>query len=525
MDFFISALALIIILGLLVFVHELGHFVVAKLIGVRVEEFAFGFGPRLIGKKIGQTEYRINALPLGGYVKIYGESISNEIYSNEKLAKVWKDLELYKIKDEKTLEKKVNESKRLSEKEKKLIIGAGKERLEAMNSSESFVNKPIGQRALVIVAGVTMNFLLAIIIFLFYFSLTNFTTELAKRADYHFIGAEQRVDERPIAVYSYRSDLKDEGIEKVLIWKINGEFVEGREEFQEFIKENEGEVVNFTIVNDKGDYLDKSLVLNTSELDTNLDEEIQNKVIIRGVREGGPAQKAGLEEGNIILQMNGEEVIDVDQFINLLDANHGQTVSMKVINQDGKEEIVSVELDKKEKEDDPVFGGFLSMNEPQFIEFYHLDYGKSKGMAGFYHSINILGYQMKVLVVLIRDSVVSGSVGPVAEGVGSIVVVANEVHNLVRTDNFADLVNLAGLVSVALAFMNILPIPLFDGGHLMFLAIEKIKGRRISVEKEEKISKISFMIIIVLSVLIILKDILVLEWIPRLIGLIKGLFS
>lgn len=69
----ITLLVFILILGLLVFVHELGHFLVAKRSGVRVEEFAFGFRPRIWGKKIGETQYAINLIPLGGYVRLYGE--------------------------------------------------------------------------------------------------------------------------------------------------------------------------------------------------------------------------------------------------------------------------------------------------------------------------------------------------------------------------------------------------------------------------------------------------------------------
>lgn len=71
---FLSILAFILTLGILVFVHELGHFLVAKWTGMRVDEFAIGFPPRLWGKKVGETTYAINALPLGGYVKIFGEN-------------------------------------------------------------------------------------------------------------------------------------------------------------------------------------------------------------------------------------------------------------------------------------------------------------------------------------------------------------------------------------------------------------------------------------------------------------------
>src|ERR1700682_504308 len=73
-DFFISVLAVGVILGFMILIHEFGHFAVAKLLGVRVEQFAIGFGKRLFGFRKGETDYRINALPLGGYVKMSGEN-------------------------------------------------------------------------------------------------------------------------------------------------------------------------------------------------------------------------------------------------------------------------------------------------------------------------------------------------------------------------------------------------------------------------------------------------------------------
>ena len=75
----ITALATIIVLGVLIFVHELGHFLVAKLFGVRVDAFSLGFPPKLLHKKIGDTEYRLSVVPLGGYVKLYGENPKDEV--------------------------------------------------------------------------------------------------------------------------------------------------------------------------------------------------------------------------------------------------------------------------------------------------------------------------------------------------------------------------------------------------------------------------------------------------------------
>lgn len=79
----ISLLSAIVVLGILIFVHELGHFIFAKLAGVRVDKFSLGFGPRIIGKTVGETEYLISAFPLGGYVKMFGEGEEGEELTEE----------------------------------------------------------------------------------------------------------------------------------------------------------------------------------------------------------------------------------------------------------------------------------------------------------------------------------------------------------------------------------------------------------------------------------------------------------
>src|SRR3990167_9711363 len=116
----ITILVFIIILSVLVLIHELGHFFVAKKFGIKVEEFGFGFPPRVWGKRIGETLYSINALPIGGFVKLYGEDEAGG-------GKI-------QIKNQKSNLKDIN---------------------------RAFFAKPIYQRVIVVVAGVTMNFLLA----------------------------------------------------------------------------------------------------------------------------------------------------------------------------------------------------------------------------------------------------------------------------------------------------------------------------------------------------------------------------
>lgn len=123
-----SIISFIVGIGILIFIHEFGHFIVAKLVGVGVEKFSLGFGPKVVGKQIGLTEYRISAIPLGGYVKLVGESPDAE----------------------------------LTEEQKKL----------------SFSHKSVGRRVLIVAAGPVFNLFLAIFIYFSFFAVTGLPTLL-----------------------------------------------------------------------------------------------------------------------------------------------------------------------------------------------------------------------------------------------------------------------------------------------------------------------------------------------------------
>lgn len=125
----VTILVFILILSLIVLVHELGHFLTAKKFGIKVEEFGFGFPPRLFGKKFGETVYSINWLPVGGFVKLYGEDEAGG--------------------GSVTVSKKTSEN---------------------YNLKRAFFARPAWQRATIVVAGVVMNFLLAVILISFLFA-------------------------------------------------------------------------------------------------------------------------------------------------------------------------------------------------------------------------------------------------------------------------------------------------------------------------------------------------------------------
>ena len=188
----LAIIVFIFILGFLVFIHELGHFVVAKKSGIKVEEFGIGFPPRIWGKKKGETIYSINAIPIGGFVKLYGED-------------------------------KVDE--------------------DCLADPLSFTAKPLWVRSLVISAGVVMNFLVAVIIFYFLLANSGFTNQQYLLFDYKFPFGEQQ-NFPFISLIAENSPAEKVGLKpNSIIISGNGIRFGSSKQFVQFINENKGEEV------------------------------------------------------------------------------------------------------------------------------------------------------------------------------------------------------------------------------------------------------------------------------------------
>lgn len=151
---FITIIVFLVILSILVFIHEAGHFVAAKRSGIKVEEFGFGLPPRAWGIKRGETIYSINWLPFGGFVKLYGEDEAGA---------------------------------------GKVTIKASKKNAEKADTSRAFFAQPLQNRIIVVVAGVFMNLVLAIVLYYIILANSGFTARIPLVFDHQFVGANQSV--------------------------------------------------------------------------------------------------------------------------------------------------------------------------------------------------------------------------------------------------------------------------------------------------------------------------------------------
>lgn len=198
----ITALVFIATLLVLVLVHEFGHFIVAKLSGVKVEEFGFGLPPKVISKKIGETRYSLNLLPIGGFVRLLGEDETDK---------------------------------------------------EILENERSFAAKPVLSRMAIVVAGVTMNFLLAVVLFWLVLAGKGFQEQVPLFFPFKFVGVEQ-VNETVVLVgdVAKKSPAEMVGIRSGdRILKINDMPVTDSEKLVEAIKQNSGEAITLTVMNEE----------------------------------------------------------------------------------------------------------------------------------------------------------------------------------------------------------------------------------------------------------------------------------
>ncbi len=203
---------LVFIIGIVIFIHEFGHFIAAKLCRIVVEEFAFGFGKKLIGKKIGGTEYKINIIPYGGYVRLLGEE-------------------------------------------------------EELDKEGSFSSKSLTKRVIVITAGVFMNFVLAVFIFYMMFAFRDFSIFLPRISDYNFLGADVEIQDKPI-VENVIAGTPAEGVDfptDVVVWGVDSQEVKNVDDFVTYLSDNKGNEIEIKVLSFEGEWKDITVVPNDTE--------------------------------------------------------------------------------------------------------------------------------------------------------------------------------------------------------------------------------------------------------------------
>ncbi len=445
-----SILSFIIVLGVLIFFHEFGHFIVARLFGVGVEKFSLGFGPRLIGKKVGITDYRISAIPLGGYVKMVGEEPDADVDPA--------DIEL------------------------------------------SFTHKHVVKRMLIVAAGPVFNILLAILIFFVFFSITGID------------------DIKPII----RQVQADSAAQKAglqindLVMSIDGKDITAWYDLDEAITESNGKLLTLGVSRD-GDQL---MIDVTPELKQGIDllgDSIsyydigisafpELKAMIGEINAGFPAEKAGLKKGDQIVSINGIPIENWRQMQAIISSSGGVELSL-IIKRD--EEIFSVNLTPQQVETKNHLGEvekrYLIGISTQQTVIPQADQ-VTKRLNPIKAAVESIKRTYSVCVLMVRSVVkmIDGSIPK--ENLGGPIMIAKMAGDQAR-QGIGKLVQFIAFISINLAIINLLPIPVLDGGHLLFFTIEAIKRRPVSVKVREVAQQVGLFILIMLMILVFYNDI------------------
>ncbi|MEZ4600476.1 MAG: RIP metalloprotease RseP [Syntrophotaleaceae bacterium] len=431
----------ILMLGVLVFVHELGHFVVAKLAGVKVLKFSLGFGPRLISRKWGETEYMICAVPLGGYVQMFGESSREE------------------------------DDEPVSEEDR----------------GRSFSEKPPSRRLAIIAAGPFMNLLLPFLVLpLAYMIGVSMPAYFDQPACVGFVVPASPAAEAGLSTGD-------------CIAAIGQRPVESWGEANKALLEQAGKAPSMT-VRRREEQL--QTVVPAAETAAEGLESLgllpRQAAVIGMVVDGMPAQKAGLQAGDRIVAV-GEEPI-------------GSWYDLKGAIQRGGEEpqVFQVERDGRvlKKVISPLPGG----DNGYLIGIQHQVETVFKSFA-LWDAVKIGADQavewVELTMVFIKK-LIFGHVS--AKNIGGPITVVQWAGQAAQND-FSSLLSMLAFLSIQLGILNLFPIPILDGGHLLFNLFELVFRRPLSPRVREIAQQVGLVLILLLMALAFYNDILrVFNW-------------
>jgi regulator of sigma E protease len=446
---------------ILVFVHEMGHFLTAKLFGMRVERFSVGFPPKLYGKQIGETEYVFGATPLGGYVKILG--MVDESMDTDGLSRPPEPWE--------------------------------------------FRAKPVWQRIIVITAGVIFNIILAWIIF-----------TLLKGT----FGEEYIPADNVRAVYVQDGSLGyDIGLRTGdRLVAIGGEPLERFQDYRQrmviadpltITVERDGQLVTLDGPRD--------IMTQLGRTDGDLGINIQPP-IISGVAQGSPADSAGLQSGDRIVRIGDRQVAFWTELSDAVQASQGQPVTVQFARPDslvdgaavldsaatatdlGDEMLYTTQI-RPMQADDRYQLGVAPISVAQMLDYYGIRserYGPIEAMGAGWAETT----QQTRNIVANLGRVFSGR-DDLRENLGGPVMVAKVARDAAR-DGWRYFWQIVGLLSITLAVLNILPIPALDGGHLVFLIYEGITRREPSLKVRMILQQVGMVVLLIFMVFLFAND-------------------
>jgi len=426
-------------LAALIFVHELGHFLVARKCGVVVEKFSIGFGPKVFGYTSGETEYLLSAIPLGGYVKMKGEDYEEE----------------------------------------------------SLRQEGSFAGATVQRRMAIAFAGPLFNILFAIAIY--------WVVYLSGVQTLGLVTGTIRAESPALAAGLQIGDK---------IVKIEGQPVKFWDQLQKIVHASPGKSLDFKV--ERGADLLNFAITPVSEETTDLfgDKKTVGLIgitpLVRDityVKEDSAADKAGLKEGDQLLEVDGKPIFGWGDLKPAAVDQPGKELNFRVLRQ-GQEIIIPVTPEPKEVEDE----------QGKKVEIGVIGIGMSGVMVeesyGVFGAVGRAFQETGRLIYLIAVSIKKMVFGSIpADSIGGPILIF-QIYGEQAEQGFNELIRLTALLSINLGLLNLLPIPVLDGGHIFFFLIEMIKGKPLSERNRERAQQVGIFMLLSLMIFAFYNDIM-----------------
>ena len=424
----------LVVLGVLVAFHELGHFLAARWVGVKVLKFSLGFGPKLLGRQVGETEYLVSAIPLGGYVKLFGEDEAEAITPEDR--------------------------------------------------KRSFVHQSLWGKVLIVAAGPGFNFILAYLIFAAWLS-TGYTLPVPSFKDIAPV-LEAVAPDSPAAKAGLM--VGDQ------IKKIDGRDIATRVELLDAAAKGKGAPLTLEVLRDgRIETLTVTPVAAAAQSQRSEEaayylgiEEIPP--VVNEVVPGKPAAMAGFKEGDRVLSIDGALIHTWTQMTALVKDSPGKTLQVDVL-RDGHRVSLSVT---------PVAESVTVNGQPMQIGKIGIagpDRSLMKSatpLGAIYNGLEATWKWTELTIVGLYKMII-GDIS--SKNIGGPLTIA-KISGEAAAQGPANVIFLIALLSINLGVLNLLPIPILDGGHLLFFLIEGILRKPLGERQREVAQQVGLVLLV-----------------------------
>ena len=435
----------LVVLGVLVAFHELGHFLAARWVGVKVLKFSLGFGPKLFGRKMGETEYLLSAIPLGGYVKLFGED-ETEATTQEDRAR-------------------------------------------------SFAHQGLWGKVLIVAAGPGFNFILAYFIF----------------AGWLATGAPLPVptfqDLTPdIEAIAPGSPADTAGIQiGDRVSRVNGRDISTRAELFDAVAKSKGQALTIEIK--RGEQVKTLTVAPTTAHGPQASAQEpgyylgveETPPFVTSVAQSSPAAKAGLQAGDHVVTIEGQTIHTWSQMTGIVKENPNRQLQVEVLREGHRISLtMTPTAEKTTVNGQSVEVGKIGISGPGGRSLIH----SNTSLLSLYDGLRATwGWTELTAIGLYK--IVVGDIS--SKNIGGPLMIAN-ISAEAGAQGASSVVFLIAILSINLGLLNLLPIPILDGGHLLFFLIEGILRRPLGERQRELAQQAGLVLLVGVMVFAVWND-------------------